>query len=517
MKILKLTASGFWMVFACLVGIFHPLFCIVFAPEKRQNTNRLFALVFAWGMRRIFGFRTVIRGMENIIPGRPVIFVGNHQSGLDMATMSTFFPSNTYVIGKKEVMWMPFYGLSFYLGKNILIDRKNKKSSLSGLGNAVDAIRTRHASIWIFPEGTRNKNPAIDLLPFKKGAFHMAIEAQVPIQPFVCARLYPLMDPKSKLLTPGLIELEILPAIPTTGLKREDVDALLEKTRAVMLDALKRVKSVPLKKGADKVLTTLLFFCMTSAGISSGCSSLKKHEHAVTQIVPYNMRFRRPVFIAADSDAGPGGEDYLSNPLPSENFDCDKPDVLLKEIDLKAARECLNSVPATVMKEGQEIALSKKADYFLKRQTQSYLELIPAISEENPELNTPECFKTALSKIPVPREIFFQATSPQGEATTQEPLCYASRLIGDKDQVLGRKIPMAKVMVTLQLPLPKPLTNDDETIRYLTAVAVTPIWQQEKDFFRSKVVTRTICMKCMGEKDYLKHHPKNTNDIITWP
>lgn len=515
-KYLKLIASGLWMLFACSIGIVHALGCLIFAPRKRVHTNRMFALLFGWGMLRIFGIRVVVRGREHLLPGQAVVFTGNHQSGLDMATMGKFFPSNTYVIGKKEVKWIPLFGLSFWLGNNILIDRGNKKSSIAGLSEAVEAIRERKASIWIFPEGTRNTSPDVDLLPFKKGAFHMAIEAQVPIHPFVCSRLYPLVDLKSKSITPGTVEIEILPAIPTTGMKREDVDVLLEKTRGVMVEALKRVKSTPVHAQQNRVLVSVLafFVLIGSAEVFTACSGLKKHEHAVAQVVPYNMRFRRPVYVGAVDDSNPGEEDFQSNPLPTERYDCDKPDVLLKEIDLKAARECLNSVPKTEKKGEEEVVVKRKIDYALKRGTRSTLELIPAVSKDHPELNTPECFKTALPIIPVPREIFFQGMSTEEKPATQEPVCYASRLIGDKDQVLGRKVPFGKVVVTLPLPLAAPLANDEETIKYLTAVAVTPIWQQEKNFFRSKVVTRTICMKCLGEKAYLKHHPKN---IESWP
>ena len=93
-------------------------------------------------------------------------------------------------------------------------------------------------SVYIFPEGTRSYYDCADLLPFKKGAFHLAIQAQVPIVPIVVANYSHILNTKKKTFRPGVISVLVLEPIPTLGLRKEDVDGLLEKTRDRMLTAL---------------------------------------------------------------------------------------------------------------------------------------------------------------------------------------------------------------------------------------------------------------------------------------
>ncbi len=104
------------------------------------------------------------------------------------------------------------------------------------------ALRQDGVSIWIAPEGTRNHGTG--LLPFKKGAFHMAIAAQVPIVPIVCAPLGPLIDWKRRIFGPGALPMRILSPIPTTGLTEADLADLSDRVRSAMLAALGELHAV---------------------------------------------------------------------------------------------------------------------------------------------------------------------------------------------------------------------------------------------------------------------------------
>ena len=77
--------------------------------------------------------------------------------GLDMATFGTVYPQRTIVIGKKEVKWIPFFGIFYVAAGNIMIDRNKTAKAVAGLKETVDIIRNKKVSIWIFPEGTRNR------------------------------------------------------------------------------------------------------------------------------------------------------------------------------------------------------------------------------------------------------------------------------------------------------------------------------------------------------------------------
>lgn len=105
-------------------------------------------------------------------------------------------------------------------------------------------MRSERQSVFIFPEGTRSYAEKPELLPFKKGAFHLAVQAQVPIVPIVCANYSHVLNVKKKRFSPGVVDVSVLPPIPTKGLTAADVDALVKKTRDAMLEELIRLSHV---------------------------------------------------------------------------------------------------------------------------------------------------------------------------------------------------------------------------------------------------------------------------------
>lgn len=233
MLYLRVLGIFLWLLISCALVL--PL-CIVRWGD--QNLNQKFARVFAWGVLRISGIHVEVEGMEYLTRTQPCVYVGNHQSGLDMATFGAIYPERTLVIGKKELLWIPLFGLFFAAAGNILIQRKNRAHSISGLGIAVEAIRKSRCSVWIFPEGTRNRSGQ-GLLPFKKGAFYMAIEARVPIVPILSSSLTDLVSWKKGIFKPGTVKIKILPPIVTDSYTIQQTGELAELARQKMLEALR--------------------------------------------------------------------------------------------------------------------------------------------------------------------------------------------------------------------------------------------------------------------------------------
>jgi lysophosphatidate acyltransferase len=130
------------------------------------------------------------------------------------------------------------------LSKTVFIDRANRTTARAAFDTAAQTMRTQRQSVFIFPEGTRSYAADPTLLPFKKGAFHLAVQAQVPIVPVVCANYAHVLDTRRKRVVPGTVDVSILPAIPTTGMTAADVDALVERTRNAMLEELVRLSHV---------------------------------------------------------------------------------------------------------------------------------------------------------------------------------------------------------------------------------------------------------------------------------
>jgi 1-acyl-sn-glycerol-3-phosphate acyltransferase len=134
-------------------------------------------------MSRVFGIKVEVRHFQGEPIGKPCVFIANHQNNLDLFTISNAVEPGTVTIGKKSLKFIPFFGQLYWLSGNILIDRNNKSKALNTMLAAAERIRAKSLSVWMFPEGTRSYGRG--LLPFKMGAFHIALEAGVPVVP-VC-------------------------------------------------------------------------------------------------------------------------------------------------------------------------------------------------------------------------------------------------------------------------------------------------------------------------------------------
>lgn len=106
--------------------------------------------------------------------------------------MVRMFPKRTSIMAKKEIQWMPLLGQWMSLSGAVFIDRGNNAKAVQSLSAAGETIKARHTSLWMFPEGTRSMREHHDMLPFKKGAFHVAVEAGIPIVPVVCENYWRL-------------------------------------------------------------------------------------------------------------------------------------------------------------------------------------------------------------------------------------------------------------------------------------------------------------------------------------
>lgn len=95
-------------------------------------------------------------------------------------------------MAKKELQWMPLLGQYLTASGAVFVDRGNNAKAVRSLAAAGESMHARNTSLWLFPEGTRSMRPYHDMLPFKKGAFHLAVQAGVPIVPVVCENYWRL-------------------------------------------------------------------------------------------------------------------------------------------------------------------------------------------------------------------------------------------------------------------------------------------------------------------------------------
>lgn len=224
LAVVRILALG---VFIVVMGIIGCLFCLM-RPFHRDNT-RLFAHIFGY-MHRILGLRLEIRVPQQVRDGGPFVYACNHQNSWDIFTLSGALPKNTVTIGKKSLVFIPFFGQLYWLAGNILIDRKNKGRAHSTITQASTAIKQRDISIWLFPEGTRSYGRG--LLPFKKGAFHTAMRAGVDIVPVCVSNLHDKI--KLNRWNNGVVIIEMLKPIPIQNYRRENIRELMARCHELM-------------------------------------------------------------------------------------------------------------------------------------------------------------------------------------------------------------------------------------------------------------------------------------------
>jgi 1-acyl-sn-glycerol-3-phosphate acyltransferase len=227
-------------IFAALLALIGAsTYGIAIAVVRRDRTR--VAHDYAQLLRRwllpILRQRVTIHGAERLDAHRPCIFIANHQSLLDVPVLAGCFGPSSVVIAKKEIRSVPFFGWVYTASGNLLIDRGNSAQAVGMLREVEAVIRERRVAVWIFPEGTRSTVPG-ELLPFKKGAFRMAVATGAPLVPVVASPLKPWSDLARRRLDPNPIEVRVLESIPTAGLGEDDVTALMHEARRRMGAAL---------------------------------------------------------------------------------------------------------------------------------------------------------------------------------------------------------------------------------------------------------------------------------------
>ncbi len=207
------------------------LLCLLrpFSLKNIKDTARF----FSYGSLKILGIDFKVQGREFLHHG-PCIFISNHQNNLDLVVGAAIFPPKTVTLGKKSLAWIPIFGQFYWLSGNILIDRQNKRKAKASMEKVTSEIQEKGKSIWILPEGTRSRGRG--LLPFKKGAFLAAINAQVPIVPICFSSYHNKLDWSSR--CPGSVLVKILPPVSTKGLHPQDAHHLADQCWQIMRDVI---------------------------------------------------------------------------------------------------------------------------------------------------------------------------------------------------------------------------------------------------------------------------------------
>ncbi|KAJ6515379.1 hypothetical protein C8R45DRAFT_919428 [Mycena sanguinolenta] len=213
--------------------------------NRRFDVNYVVAKTFYAVAGTLVGWRIEVEGEEwlrdaNDGGGRPGVLMCNHQSMIDILPLARIMPKRTSIMSKKSLQFTPL-GPFMLMSGAIFIDRGNSERAKRSLDAAVNVMRTLRVSLWMFPEGTRHSSQTPDLLPFKKGGFHLAVQSGLPVIPIVIENYYHLYR-KNEFLT-GVVRIRVLPPVHTADMTAENVPALMNTVRDQMLVALKDIST----------------------------------------------------------------------------------------------------------------------------------------------------------------------------------------------------------------------------------------------------------------------------------
>lgn len=202
-----------------------------------------------WGrtMLRLAGVTYEVQGREHLETNQMKIAPFNHASLLDAFLVTAVMPPGSCAALKREAIYYPVVGISVYLLGFLLIDRRNRSRSQGTLDHAASRMARERLTVFIAPEGTRGLHG--ELLPFKKGALHLALDSKAPIVPMLIDGAYELHGPGRLTSHPGHVVIRFLPPRETTGLTAETVGAETEALHALYVTELAALRASRLARG----------------------------------------------------------------------------------------------------------------------------------------------------------------------------------------------------------------------------------------------------------------------------
>ncbi|ADL03085.1 lysophospholipid acyltransferase family protein [Lacrimispora saccharolytica] len=199
--------------------------------------------VVQWIFRILLGMAGVsitVKGRENIPADRAVLYVGNHRSYFDILVGYVSVPGLMGFVAKKEMEKIPLLSAWMKNVNCLFLDRQNLKEGLKTILTGIEQVK-RGVSVWIFPEGTRNReeNP-LDLLPFKEGSIKIAEKSGCPVVPVAMTGTAEVFESHFPFIRPSQVTIEFGTPIYTKELEpefRKFPGAYVESQIKAMLEA----------------------------------------------------------------------------------------------------------------------------------------------------------------------------------------------------------------------------------------------------------------------------------------
>ena len=239
-------ASQTSLLTSMLAGI--PIYALTGSMNKTRNFS---TSLFADTACAITGIELDVTGEENAWGHRPCVFVFNHQSQADVIILPSLLRRDLAGVGKKEIGDVPVIGTLMKIGGTVLIDRENSHSARESMKPLIDIMKKEGRSVCIAPEGTRSTST--NLGRFKKGAFHLAMQAGVPIVPIVIHNAIDVAPRGQFVLRPATVKVTVLPAIETTDWKATTMNKHVHQVRDLFLEELDQMRFQPCSEELERL------------------------------------------------------------------------------------------------------------------------------------------------------------------------------------------------------------------------------------------------------------------------
>ena len=218
-------------VFAILTPLFGSAATLWSFVHPHSNLVVRLGRVWSRALLATVGARVRYHGLEHLPHDSPCILLSNHASVVDIWVLFPIIPEATRFVAKEVLFRTPFLGWALHATGFVPIDRANRTRAIRSLEEAAARIR-RGRSVVMFPEGTRS--PDGRLLPFKKGAFYLAVSAGVPVVPITIVGANERVKPGSIRVRTGPVDVYVDHPIEVAGFGATGTDALARAVRAII-------------------------------------------------------------------------------------------------------------------------------------------------------------------------------------------------------------------------------------------------------------------------------------------
>lgn len=231
----KTAATQVSMLTSFAAGL--PIYALTGSMNKTRNFS---TSLFADTACALTGIELDVEGEENAWANRPCVFVFNHQSQADVVILPALLRRDLAGIGKKEIGDVPILGKLMQIGGTVLIDRENAASALEAMKPLVDVLQKEGRSVCVAPEGTRSTSTTLGR--FKKGAFHLAMQAGVPIVPIVIHNAIDVAPRGQYVFRSATVKVTVLPAVDTSDWQARTMSEHVDYVRDMFLEELDQMQ-----------------------------------------------------------------------------------------------------------------------------------------------------------------------------------------------------------------------------------------------------------------------------------